>query len=298
MSLLPHLHFNKPDVIYFSDENLGNLLWYWRQWTKQTYKLLFCNGGPILPPFPRWDHIQQLAPTHFQTALSVGEPAEKQSLVPYGIHMSSELHILAPTEREALRHKLGLPQKCPLILSVGTVNKGHKRMDYVIREIASLPEPRPYLLLLGQQDSESSEIFELGNSQLGTENFQLRTVAQGEVKDYYKVADAFVLASLSEGLPRVLLEAMSHGLSCLAHDYEIARFVVGKEGYLANFKLSGSLASLIPQALAEADDVSKRHLRHRTVYERFSWEKLRPDYVKLIQQCAHSNVPFMVTRGL
>jgi hypothetical protein len=35
-------------------------------------------------------------------------------------------------------------------------------MDYVIREVASLPEPRPYLLLLGQETPDSPEIIKLG----------------------------------------------------------------------------------------------------------------------------------------
>jgi len=286
LSLLPHVYFKKPDVIYFSDENLGNMLWHWRRLTKQSYKLLFSNGGPILPSFfVRPEHIQQLVPIHLDTALKAGVPAEKQSLVPYAVDISSELPILTPNERAALRHQLGLSGQQPLLLSVGAINRVHKRMDYVIREVASLTEPRPYLLLLGQQDAESQEIIKLGNELLGSDNFQTRSVAQDEVKNYYKIADAFILASLGEGLPRVLLEAISYGLPCLVHDYEVTRFVLEPEGYLANFELPGSLANLISQALAEADDISHRYRCHQQAYNRFSWEKLRPDYVKLIQCC-------------
>ncbi len=288
LSLLPHLYFKKPDVIFFSDLNLGNQLWQWRRLTNQSYKLLFSNGGPWIPPvFERWDRVQQLAPVHLQTALNLGDPAQKHSLVPYGINISSELDILTSNERLALRAKLELPKQQPLLLSVAAINKYHKRMDYVIREVASLPEPRPFLLLLGQQDGESPEILQLGNQLLGTENFEIRTVAPSEVANYYKIADAFILASLSEGFGRVFLEAMSYGLPCLAHDYEVTQFILEDKGYLANFELTGSLANLIPQALAAVEDASKRHLLHRYTYDRFSWEKLRPDYVNLIQECLH-----------
>ena len=286
LSLLPHIHREQPDVIYFSDGNLGDLLWHWRRLTKQSYKLLFSNGGPLLPPFQRWDHIQQVAPVHFKAALDAGTPAEKQSLLPYGIHLPSKLQILAPIEREALRNKLGIPEKQPLILSVGAINKSHKRMDYVIHEVASLPEPRPYLLLIGQQESESPEILQMGNRLLGSTHFQVRTVAKNQVADYYRIANIFVLASLDEGFGRVFLEAMSHGLPCLAHDYEVTQFILGQEGYLADLKLSSSLARLIPQVLTQSFDVSKRHLRHRVVYERFSWEQLRSSYVKMIRRVA------------
>ena len=289
LSLLSHLYFKKPDIIYFSDENLGNMLWHWRRLTKQRYKFLFSNGGPILPSFlVRPDYVQQLVPVHLETALKAGVPAEKQSLVPYAVDIASELQILMPNERAALRHQLGLPEQQPLLLSVGAINRGHKRMDYVIREVSRLPEPRPYLLLLGQQDAESPEIIKLGNELLGSDNFQTRSVALNEVKNYYKIADAFILASLSEGFGRVFLEAMCYGLPCLAHDYEVTRFILEPEGYLANFELPGSLANLIPQVLAEADKISNRYRIHQQAYNRFSWEKLLPDYVNLIQQCVHS----------
>ena len=282
VSLLPHIYRQKPDVIYFSDGNIGNLLWYWRRLTKQSYKLLFSNGGPLSPPFDRWDLVQQVTPTHLQAALDAGETESKQSLVPYGINVNAEAQILAHSERKQLRKQLGLPIDQSVILSVGAINKSHKRMDYLIREIASLPEPRPYLLLLGQQEVESPEIIQLGESLLGSDNFQVKTVTADRVASYYQAADVFVLASLGEGFGRVFLEAMSYGLPCLAHDYQIARFVLGKEGYFANFELTGSLANLINQVIAEKDEASKRYFRHQTIYERFSWSKLSSTYVKML----------------
>lgn len=292
VSLLPYIYWGKPDVIYFSDESVGDLLWHWRRRTKQHYKLLFSNGGPTstIHNIVRWDHVHQVASIHLQAALDIGLPAQKQSLVPYGINMPSKVQILTPTELDTLRSRLGLPEQRPLILSVAAIDKSRKRMDYLIREVTALPEPRPYLVILGQQTAESPEIFQLGNELLGPENFQIRTVAHNEVTDYYKIADAFVLASLHEGLPRVLPEAMSHGLPCMAHDYEIAHFALGNEGYFADFNFAGSLTGLIPQALAESHEPYKRYLRHQSVYNRFSWEKLRPDYIKLIESCRNSDI--------
>jgi glycosyltransferase involved in cell wall biosynthesis len=288
LSFIPYVNRSKPDVIYFRDVNLGSILWYWRNLTKQPYKLLFANGAPLPPPFPRWDHVQQLVPANLQLAVKAGVPLEKQSLLPNGFFMPPHLQLLCGSQREVLRRRLELPEKQPLLLSVAAINKSHKRMDYVIREVASMPEPQPYLLLVGQQDLESSEILQLGNQLLGAAHFQIRTVDRNEVADYYKIADAFVLASLNEGFGRVLVEAISYGLPCLVHDYEIARFVVGEEGYFGNFELTGSLASLIPQALAEGYEISKRDLRYRSAYDRFSWEKLRPRYVEMIQRCVAS----------
>ncbi|MHC5673731.1 glycosyltransferase family 4 protein [Nostoc sp.] len=283
-SLLPHIYQQQPNVIYFSDGAVGNILWHWRKRTGQRYKLLYSNGGPLSPPFPRWDHVQQVAPIHLQAAVEAGEPLEKQSLVPYGIQMDSQLKILSAVEKATLRRKLELPEDVPIVLSVGAINKSHKRMDYLIREVAQLPEPRPYLLILGQQEAESPEIFQLANQLLEPDRFQTKTVAFAQVSDYYQLADAFVLASLGEGFGRVFLEAMSYGLPCLAHDYEITQFILKDEGYLGNFQLSGSLTNLILQVLTDNDDNSK-YRRHQSVYEHFSWGRLRSAYVEMIHSC-------------
>lgn len=285
ISLLPYIYQHKPDVIYFSDQSLGDFLGIWQHLTKQPYKLLFCDGAPMSPAAPRCDHIQRLTPVHFQTALEHGVPIEKQTLLPLGANISPTLEMPTPSERDELRRKLDLPEARPLVLSVAAINSSHKRMDYLIREMTSLPEPRPYLLLLGQQDSESPPIIQLGKKLLGDHNFQVRTVSSSDVKSYYLAADYFVLASLSEGLPRALIEAMSYGLPCLVHDYPVTQFALKDQGYYADFSKTGSLTNLINRLLSQELDPSLSHLRHRSVYERFSWDKLRSNYVQMIQNC-------------
>ena len=283
VGLLPYLIKQKPELVYFSDGIIGNCLWHWRNLTRQSYKLLLSNGGPLSPPFDRWDLVQQVSPIHLQNALQYGEPLNKQALVPYGIHITSDFKTISELDRKNLRKRIGLPDSRPILLSVGAINKSHKRMDYVIREVAQLPEPRPYLLLLGQQDQESVEIACLGMQLLGSDNFQIKTVAQEEIDIYYRVANIFILASLGEGFGRVFLEAMKHGLPCLAHDYEVTQYVLGKEGYLANLQVSGNLANLISTVLAKGDTEHYRCMRQQSVYERFSWDELCSAYVEMIQ---------------
>ena len=277
IALLPFIVSRKPDVIMYSDPHIGNVLWHWRKRTRQTFTLLFSNGAPWPPPFDKEDHVHQVTPLAIEKATEAGEPLEKQTLVPYALDVSPDFQrVRVP------RRPLGLPEDRPVLLTVGALNAFHKRMDYVVREVARLPVPRPFLMLLGQTESETPEVLKLARDLLGEENFQARAVPRETVADYYRTADAFVLGSLVEGFGRVYLEALNYGLPVLAHDGPSQRFVLDGQAFLGDFTVTGELAARIPKALSAGIDPQ----RHRYVYEKFSWDALRPAYVELIHLCA------------
>ena len=208
LSLLRHVTRQKPDVIFFSDCSVGNILWHWRNRTGQKYRLLFSNGGPLGPPFPRWDHVQQVAPVHFDAAVAAGQPPATMSMLPYGFDIPEQQSFPSAARRGQLRSALGLPTDRPCVLSIGAINASHKRMDYVVREVASMAEPRPTLVILGQRDHETHAIEQLAAQLLAPGTYRIATVEQSKVADYYDAADVFVLASLFEGYGRVLPEAL------------------------------------------------------------------------------------------
>ncbi len=287
LGLIPHLRRAQPDVVYFSDWELGLLLWQWRKLSGQRFKLLFSNGGPVPPPFPRFDHIHQVSPEHFDRAVQVGVPISKQSLIPYGYTISRQPKILSSDEKSSLRRQLGLPVQRTIVISVGMLSGTHKRMDHVIKEVSGMPEPRPYLLMLGQSvGPETQKIMAIANELLGPEQYRIASVSPDQVQQYYWSADVFVLASLSEGLPRVLLEALAAGLPCIAHDYATTRFVVGESGYLRDLRDAGVLAETIVEVLQKENGAGLRVARQRDAYERFSWERLAPEYAGMLRQVA------------
>ncbi|HYF34721.1 MAG TPA: glycosyltransferase, partial [Prosthecobacter sp.] len=199
----------RPQVIFYSDSNLGFQLHRWRRKIGVPFKLLFSNGGPCSPPFDRTDFVQQVAPPYLEEALAAGEPREKHFMIPYGIRVPAEPRV-DPTAKAAVRAKLGLPLGRQIVLSVGWISRHHKRMDYVIEEVAKLPQPRPFLQLLGAMDAGSTEIVDLGHRLLGPAGFGVCSVGTDEVAAYYRAADVFVLASLAEGFGRVYIEALMH----------------------------------------------------------------------------------------
>lgn len=275
----------KPGVVYFSDANLGYLLYRFRSKVGVPYRLLFSNGGPCNPPFDRVECVHQVAPLYREHALSVGEPEQRQLFVPYGFSVPERPKADGARKAE-LRARLGLPPHRPVVLSVGWIAARHKRMDYVVREIARMSVPRPFLQLVGVIDQESAAIADLAARLLGVGNFSLREVKPSQVADYYRSADIFTLASLSEGFGRVYIEALAHGLPVIAHNHPVMKYVIGDVGTLADLNLPGMLERHIVSELSKADDPGLAVARWNSIRERFSWEVLAASYKRMFEHAA------------
>lgn len=286
LTFLPYLIWYRPAVVYFSDHDLGRLLARWKKRSGAKFTLVFRNGGAYPPPYPRFDYVQQVAQPLYEASQQAGCPDAQQLLLPEGFELPGHLPPLDKKERLALRTRLGLPADRPIILSVAALNASGKRLDYLVSELANLPEPRPYLVLLGQPDKETPAILRLCDELLGATNFTVDTVAPDCVGDYYRASDIFVLASVREGFGRVWVEALSHGLPCVAHDFDVPRYVLGEHGVYGDLEQKGVLADLLQEQLRRPFSRELAQARRRSAFERFSWERLIPEYNRLLVHCA------------
>jgi glycosyltransferase involved in cell wall biosynthesis len=178
-----------------------------------------------------------------------------------------------------------------VLVSVAALNRQHKRLDYLIDEVSNLPHPRPFLLIVGQPDGDTPAVRALAHRLLEENSYDLRTVPASEMGDIYRASDIFALASLAEAQGRALIEAMSHGLPCVAHDSPVMRFALGPHGVMDDLSQPGALAALIQSQLSDPRTHDRARQRHAFVYERFSWERLAPRYVDLLTAVARDELP-------
>jgi len=275
----------QPHVVFYSDSNLGFQLYRWRSRIGVPFRLLFSNGGPCHPPFDRTDFVHQVAPYYQDEAVQAGEHAARHLMVPYGIGMCNP-PVVDPAECRRLRERLSLPVERPLVLSVGWISRQHKRMHYLVEEISRLPQPRPFLQMLGAMDESSQEIVALAETLLGRNGFSARSVPYSEVADFYRAADIFVLSSLQEGFGRVYLEALMHGLPVIAHRHPVMEYVLGGFGNLGDLTRKGELSQLLGDELSKAPDQDQMLRRWASVRDRFSWPILAPQYAAMFATAA------------
>jgi len=138
--------------------------------------------------------------------IAIGADPRTIEVLPNGV----DRELFAPRGREASRAALGLSG--PLLVSVGRLipAKGH---DLAIQALADLPGW--HLAVVGDGDRAALE--QLAARVGVADRVKLvGPVKQTDLASYYSAADALVLASESEGMPNVVLEALSCGTPVIA----------------------------------------------------------------------------------
>jgi glycosyltransferase involved in cell wall biosynthesis len=284
--LQPVLLHRRPDVVFVSEWDTARALAAIRTRLRQRFKLVLSNGGFAADDFDHLDHVQQLTPAAREYVLARGADPRRHSVLPLGVQIERELSAISEGDQRQLRERLGLPTDRPILLSVAALNRYHKRLDYLVEEVAALPAPRPFLVLLGQEEEETPAVRALATAKLGEDGYTMRSVPAPQVVDFYRASHAFVLTSLAEAQGRVLIEASAQGMPCLVHDYSSTRFALGAHGLFGDFTRPGGLTALLLRHDFADEDKTRAVARHDHAYEKFSWERLRPRYVEFFRAVA------------
>jgi 1,2-diacylglycerol 3-alpha-glucosyltransferase len=287
-SLAPLVLRRAPDLVYLSEWDTARVLSALRAAARAPFKILLSNGGFAETGFARFDHVQELTPGALERVVALGADPRRHTLLPMGFAIAPEPEPVSEAERAALRARLGLPAGRPIVVSVAALNSSHKRLDHLVEAVAALPAPRPFLVMDGERDGESAAVAALARARLGEQGYELRTSPSAAIRDVLRAADLFALASLAETQGRALIEAMAAGVECVAHDSPVTRFALGEHGLLRDLTRPGELTRLLREALDADPAAARARLAggHRHVYERFSWDRLRPAYVELLTAVA------------
>jgi len=184
---------------------------------------------------------------------------------------------------QSKRLELGLSQDDLVVGSVGRLSeqKGYAFLiEAALHALAELPNIK--FVIIG--DGELRASLELKVRQLGLSNTVIFTGPRQEVESLFRVMDLFVLPSLWEGLPTVILESMASGVPVVATDIPGTRELVqaGQTGWLVRHKDSAGLAKAIVEALRDPlkrADIANRALD--TVVARYSMARIANQYETL-----------------
>ena len=279
IALVPYLVLKKVDIVHSSEGNLGNALARFLRWTGSRVRLLQSNGGPLHPrAFRPEPFIHQVCKAGLDQALEHGIPPGRMHLIPYGIFPERSQITEA---REIVRPRFALPQDKFLILSLAALNREHKRLDYLIREVAALCDPGVFLCMAGEPTHETPKLRQLA-AELLPGHHTFITVPRTRIPELLAAADLFVLASLSEGFGMVLIEACSAGVPVVCHNSAHFQWVLGDAALYCDMATPGALTLKIQEAIGQKEILHRyRELGAKRIESCYSWQVLVPRYLEM-----------------
>lgn len=215
-----------------------------------------------------------------QVLSSLGAEASKLRIMRNGV----DLERFQPIEQAKARDRLGLPNDCRILLSVGNLIelKGH---DIAIKALAKLNN-NERLVLVGH-GPERSALQELADKhQLSERVMFAGQVPNEELAYWYSAADALLLCSSREGWANVLLESMACGTPVIATN------IPGTNEVIRHNAVGRLMSRRDDEALlaAYADLFSKPidKIAIREYAEQFGWDVTTQAQIELFQEISRS----------
>lgn len=281
LALLPHLRNGAFDVVHTIDPPLTRVLFRLRERLGLHFRLLYTEGCAMPPgDYPPADHTQQVAKVTFEQAAAYGHRPETMTLLPCGF---DPVRLAVPHDRATLRRMHGIPEDMPVILSVAAINRGHKRTDHLIDEVARL-DGRFLLWLDGSLDHGDPDLLAYAQARLG-ERVRITHVPSDKVGELYRLADVMAHAATFEAFGLAVVEAASCGLPVLVHDAPHFAWLLETPACLVDMTRPGALAERL-QALLDHPDQMDGLRCDAQVRRNFAWDALRARYLDLYRDVA------------
>jgi glycosyltransferase involved in cell wall biosynthesis len=266
----------KPDILQVQDLSMGIPAWLIRKILKIPY--IVWGRGSDVNLISRFGRIK--AKPILQNAAIILALTEnmriklkniyntKIYIVPNGIDLEEHNNTSISREKKSGNNN---------ILFVGSLLPV-KGVQYLIMAMKVVHDKIPEAMLILVGDGEEREMLEALSLQLGIQKYVqfVGKIPHEKVQTYMQMADVFVLPSLSEGLPNVILEAMACGLPIVASRVDGIPDIITKDtnGYLVEVKDTNDIANKIILLLQDEALRKKISDNNRQLVKKYAWENV------------------------
>lgn len=219
-------------------------------------------------------------------------PRDKFRVINNGINIEDWAKRRQLANSVSVERVLGLPANARIILNIARLKK-QKNQAALIEAFVSLHARFPdwYLVIIG--DGQERDNLRKMVEQNNCSGRVILAGSQREVCDFYARADFFVLSSLIEGFPNVILEAMAMGLPVIATN--VAGVKELTDSGWAGQVVHGSGKEVLTEAMSEymlMSDAAKTRLCENAIetVSHFDIRKFVLEYEKLFEKIANNQV--------
>lgn len=216
-----------------------------------------------------------------------GFSKEKIREIPNGVD-GERFYPVSSEEKAVLRKKTGLPENGLMLLYVGVVDE-RKNVKWLIEVWDKINHDYPgFVVVVGPVSREDRDmsLYKRLKDYENTLKGKLFFIRYADrIEDFYRMADIFVLPSMNEGMPNVILEAMSTGLPCLANRVSgVEDIINGENGQLFDVNIPDTFVNNLLRLKDKSERIKIGEKARNEIIEKFSLDSIADQYIALYKE--------------
>jgi glycosyltransferase involved in cell wall biosynthesis len=236
------------------------------------------------------DGVQAISQYLLAWGKEMGYGGDHGVVIPNGVDVGFFARPCTEDEVRDMRIKFGFPESAYILMTSSRLEKKNGIRD-VIDALALLPEEVCFVVC-GSGSLESNLHEQVTRLGLGARVKFMGFVEPRELPQIMKASDAFIRASLTEGLGTAFLEAMAAGILTVGTNVGgIPDFLTdGKTGFFVDVENPESIKATVEKIMKlDLDAKSKiKNQAETMIRERYNWEHVARDMESLFNTLTHT----------
>lgn len=257
-----------PYAVYFGGSDIPGA-------NPSRYKHVYPFLTPLLRAIWRGAEFRTVCSAELVRLGKQADPASEFILIPNGVE-TGRFKPIARLENPKVK-----------ILFIGRLieRKGFQRVIKALPRLRELTKV-PFVVEVVGSGAFRGKLDEMAEDLKVTDLIQyVGTVPYDQLEKSYQYADIFVLTSLYEGMPAVILEAMGCGLPIVASNVGGNNEIVkeGENGFLISGEESEKLAQNLATLINSSERRQKMGQKSREMAMKYDWKNIMEEYNKLYE---------------
>lgn len=176
-------------------------------------------------------------------------------------------------KRPTIRDNFGINSETNVILFCGQFIE-RKGVHTIIDSLENFPESETEYIFIGHSGGLKDKLESKADMPNSPSNIRiLEGISTNELRNWFTIADIFLLPSLAEGRPTAIYEAMASQTPVISTDIEGVNEQVldGRTGWLITPQDPEELSETLISALNQPGELEKRGIRGHNHLERMGW---------------------------
>jgi len=281
-----------PDIVHVQSFSIGIPAVISRKILRKPY-VVWGRGSDIYTPWMFKDQISRLVIKNADAVIALTDDMKEKMVkiynkhvyvIPNGIDFSKFNNL----SREDAKKRLKIKKYETIITFVGTL-RDIKGVEYLVKAIKIIICKNKNIMLMLIGDGNEKEKLKTLIEKLNLEKHIsfVGKVKNEEIPLYMAISDVFVLPSLSEGFPNVVLEAMASGLPIIASSVGGVPGIItdGENGFLVEPRNPEQIAKNVFLLLKDSLLRNKISQNNKEKAKDYSWENVVLQLEEVYRNC-------------